>query len=227
MCGGHLLIHPCSHVGHVFRKASPYTFPGGTEKVLNKNKLRLAEVWMDEWKQFYTVSIPSARTTNPGDLTARKLLRSELNCNSFRWYLENVYPESSLPLHFLHLGQVIHQATGLCLDTLGRKATEEAGLTSCHGEGGNQLWSFSAQHQLKTENLCLDAAVSAGPVRLWTCHGLGGNQAWVVSDEGQTIRHQVTGMCLVVVGGRLELGECGVGEGGGNMWQLVGTDSVV
>ena len=53
MCHGTLLIVTCSHVGHVFRKATPYTFPGGTGKIINHNNARLAEVWMDQWRQFY------------------------------------------------------------------------------------------------------------------------------------------------------------------------------
>lgn len=53
MCSGTLLIVTCSHVGHVFRKATPYTFPGGTGKIINHNNARLAEVWMDEWRDFY------------------------------------------------------------------------------------------------------------------------------------------------------------------------------
>jgi polypeptide N-acetylgalactosaminyltransferase len=53
MCQGTLMIVTCSHVGHVFRKATPYTFPGGTGKIINHNNARLAEVWMDEWKEFY------------------------------------------------------------------------------------------------------------------------------------------------------------------------------
>lgn len=52
-CGGELLISTCSHVGHVFRKHTPYTFPGGTSKVVNHNNARLAEVWLDEWTDFY------------------------------------------------------------------------------------------------------------------------------------------------------------------------------
>lgn len=53
MCGGTLEIATCSHVGHVFRKSTPYTFPGGTSHIVNHNNARLADVWLDEWKQFY------------------------------------------------------------------------------------------------------------------------------------------------------------------------------
>ena len=40
-------------MGHVFRDKSPYTFPGGVAKIVNKNAARVAEAWMDEWKNFY------------------------------------------------------------------------------------------------------------------------------------------------------------------------------
>ena len=52
-CGGTLLIVTCSHVGHVFRKATPYTFPGGTGRIINHNNARLADVWMDDWRNFF------------------------------------------------------------------------------------------------------------------------------------------------------------------------------
>lgn len=53
MCGGVLEIATCSHVGHVFRKSTPYSFPGGTSRIVNHNNARLAEVWLDQWKEFY------------------------------------------------------------------------------------------------------------------------------------------------------------------------------
>lgn len=53
MCGGILEILPCSRVGHVFRKATPYSFPGGTSQIVNHNNARLVDVWLDEWSEFY------------------------------------------------------------------------------------------------------------------------------------------------------------------------------
>jgi len=52
MCGGTVEQVLCSHIGHIFRKHSPYKWPQGTG-VLKKNLVRLAEVWLDEYKQYY------------------------------------------------------------------------------------------------------------------------------------------------------------------------------
>lgn len=52
MCGGSLEAIPCSHVGHLYRPAFPYSW--GTQKdTLIRNCLRVAEVWLDEYKEVY------------------------------------------------------------------------------------------------------------------------------------------------------------------------------
>ena len=46
---GTLVTAPCSHVGHIFRKRSPYKWLPGVN-VVKKNAVRVAEVWLDEYK---------------------------------------------------------------------------------------------------------------------------------------------------------------------------------
>jgi len=195
-CGGTLEIIPCSHVGHVFRDKSPYTFPGGVAKIVNKNAARVAEVWMDEWRDFYYSMNPGARNVDIGDLKPRKDLRQELQCKTFRWYLEHVYPESQMPLDYFFLGEMRNDASHNCLDTMGRKSGEEVGMSYCHGLGGNQVFAYTKRQQVMSDDNCLDAAGSEGPVKLVRCHGMGGNQAWVYNKMDKSIRHVNTARCL-------------------------------
>lgn len=54
MCGGTLEILPCSRVGHVFRKRSPYKWRSSdVQAILKHNNVRLAEVWMDDYAKYY------------------------------------------------------------------------------------------------------------------------------------------------------------------------------
>lgn len=195
-CGGTLEISSCSHVGHVFRDKSPYTFPGGVSKIVLHNAARVAEVWMDEWRDFYYAMNPGARNVDVGDVSERIKLRERLKCKSFRWYLENIYPESPMPLDYYYLGDVKNVETHTCLDTMGRRTGENVGISYCHGLGGNQVFAYTKRQQIMSDDMCLDAASPQGPVKIVRCHGMGGNQAWVYNDETKMIRHTNTGHCL-------------------------------
>jgi polypeptide N-acetylgalactosaminyltransferase len=92
-CSGSLYILPCSRVGHVFRKQHPYSFPGGSGHVFARNTRRVAEVWMDSFKELYYRSYPAARFVDFGDVRERRELRERLGCKSFQWFLTHVYPE--------------------------------------------------------------------------------------------------------------------------------------
>ena len=81
MCGGILEINPCSSVAHVYRKTFPYS---SKKDVGHKNGRRLAEVWLDEYKEFLYQISPPAKNVDMGDISERVELRNRLQCKSFR-----------------------------------------------------------------------------------------------------------------------------------------------
>lgn len=106
-CGGEIEIAPCSHVGHLFRKSSPYTFPGGVNDILNKNLARLALVWMDDWGKFFFKFNKNADELKSSlDVSERIDLRKTLNCRSFDWYLKEIWPQHFFPTDDRFFGRI-------------------------------------------------------------------------------------------------------------------------
>lgn len=102
MCGGEIEIIPCSRVGHIFRGQNPYKFPKNRQKTVERNLARVAEVWLDEYKEvFYGHGyhhLLDKSVIDIGNLTEQIQLRQKLKCKSFKWYLENIYPDMEAPL---------------------------------------------------------------------------------------------------------------------------------
>lgn len=143
-CGGQLEIIPCSVVGHVFRTKSPHTFPKGTS-VIARNQVRLAEVWMDDYKKiFYRRNLQAAKMAkenNFGDVSERLRLREQLHCHNFSWYLHNVYPEMFVPdLNPTFSGAIKNLGTSQCLDVgENNRGGKPLIMYVCHNLGGNQV----------------------------------------------------------------------------------------
>ncbi|XP_063964332.1 polypeptide N-acetylgalactosaminyltransferase 13-like [Lytechinus pictus] len=224
MCGGTLEIVTCSHVGHVFRKSTPYTFPGGTGRIINRNNQRLAEVWMDNFRNFYYRISPGVRKTEYGDVTQRKKLRDRLKCHTFEWYLENIYPESQFRLDFKTIGEIRNIETHKCLDNMGRKENEKVGIFSCHGQGGNQIFALTKQNEIKHDDLCLDASANSHykDVVMIKCHGKHGNQEWLYKEDAKSFVHSPSGLCLEKASGGKDTPSVAKCNGSpGQQWELI------
>ncbi|XP_072443805.1 polypeptide N-acetylgalactosaminyltransferase 9 isoform X2 [Chiloscyllium punctatum] len=133
-CGGSMEVLPCSRVAHIERTKKPYN--NDIDYYAKRNALRAAEVWMDDFKShvYMAWNIP---INNPGvdfgDVSDRVALRKRLNCRSFRWYRDNVYPEMRIYNNTITYGEVRNsKASGYCLDQ-GSEEDDRAILYPCHG----------------------------------------------------------------------------------------------
>ncbi len=216
MCGGAVEIAPCSRVGHVFRKASPYDFPraGGVGAVLHVNLARVALVWMDEWAQFFFKVNPFASKASEGqDVQARLQLKKRLKCKNFAWYLQNVWPEHFFPAGNRKFGNVIHKQSGRCLQKNSGDKSGAATLMPCVEQFYvPQMMVLSERGSIMTdESMCLDApTASAGEidaaVRFGACSE-GDRQKWMLSSNETSsfwglpssltwIMHVASNLCL-------------------------------
>uniref|UniRef100_A0A8R1U0S2 Glyco_trans_2-like domain-containing protein n=1 Tax=Onchocerca volvulus TaxID=6282 RepID=A0A8R1U0S2_ONCVO len=100
LCGGSILVAPCSHVGHVFRMRRPYKSKPGIDSKLY-NSVRTVKVWFDDYDKYFYEKQPDAKKVKPGDLSERLKLKKSLNCKSFQWFVQEIDPELE-PKKVLH-----------------------------------------------------------------------------------------------------------------------------
>ncbi|KAK1138661.1 polypeptide N-acetylgalactosaminyltransferase 17-like [Acipenser oxyrinchus oxyrinchus] len=135
LCGGSMEVLPCSRVAHIERRKKPYHNNIGY--FTKRNSLRVAEVWMDDYKShvYMAWNIPMEdHGIDIGDISQRVALRKSMNCKSFQWYLDNVYPEMRTYNNTLFYGELRNnKASNLCIDQ-GEKENHTAVLYPCHGE---------------------------------------------------------------------------------------------
>ncbi|XP_056418656.1 polypeptide N-acetylgalactosaminyltransferase 6 [Hyla sarda] len=224
-CGGQLEIIPCSVVGHVFRTKSPHSFPKGTQ-VITRNQVRLAEVWMDDYKEIYyrrnQQAAKMVKEKNYGDLYPRLKLREDLKCKNFSWYLQNVYPEMFIPdLSPTYYGAIKNEGSQSCLDVgENNHGGKPLIMYPCHGMGGNQYFEYTKQKELRHnigKQLCLCSKYGPGQVELRECQYKGkgssvpGNEEWEFTKE-RLLKNTGSNLCLTSRGEHPATTECNPGD---------------
>uniref|UniRef100_A0A3Q3DJM8 Polypeptide N-acetylgalactosaminyltransferase n=1 Tax=Hippocampus comes TaxID=109280 RepID=A0A3Q3DJM8_HIPCM len=168
MCGGQIEIIPCSRVGHIFRGQNPYQFPKDRRKTVERNLARVAEVWLDEYKElFYGHGyrhLLDKSSNDIGDLTQQIQLRAKLKCKSFKWYLDNVYPELEAPL-VKAAGLVFNRGLRTCLSV----HTGVLFFETCDLSKQSQHFNYTWLKQLRQKDLCVDHEANEGRLTLQPC----------------------------------------------------------
>ena len=210
MCGGTLEIAPCSRVGHVFRQNSPFSKDIAKSGLnLSKNTIRLAEVWMDDYKQIYFQNYFKGKLPDYGDVSERKALRRKLKCKSFQWYMKTVYPEAWVPSEAVAQGALENSGISgaWCIDGWSdpNHYQKPVIVYRCH-YGINQKWFLSKHREIRRDEGCFDYN-GGDRIIIFSCQR-NNNQVWEVKGDG-TIYHPRSGRCVEVTDDhQLLMAEC-------------------
>ncbi|KHJ93524.1 glycosyltransferase, group 2 family protein [Oesophagostomum dentatum] len=96
MCGGRILVAPCSRIGHVFRYRRPYKGKPFMDTTVH-NAARVAKTWLGEHAKHFFRARGISASTDVGDISEGLALKKKLDCKDMDWYLKNVYPDLKIP----------------------------------------------------------------------------------------------------------------------------------
>lgn len=133
-------------------------------------------------------------------------MRQQLQCKSFQWYIENVYPEIFIPGDAVAQGEIANKWSNMCVDSPANSETknERVNLWPCHGQGGNQYWLFSKNGEIRRDETCLDHS-GGEAVNIYPCHGSKGNQLWRYDAGTHQVVHASSNKCLAVSDSKKDL----------------------
>ncbi|XP_045563654.1 polypeptide N-acetylgalactosaminyltransferase 5 isoform X2 [Salmo salar] len=178
MCGGEIEIIPCSRVGHIFRGANPYKFPKDRQKTVERNLARVAEVWLDEYKDLFYghgyYHLLDRSVIDIGNLTDQIELRKKLKCKSFKWYLDNVYPDMVAPLVKAE-GLVFNRGVRKCLALQkGSLAFEICDLSKL-----SQHFNYTWMRHVRQKDVCLTTQDKGSSLALQPCNNTKPQLRWL------------------------------------------------
>jgi len=182
--------------------------------------VRAARVWLDEFQDNFFNTRPELKNMDVGNITDRLELRKRLDCKSFRWYLENVYPEllprsSSMPeapaaipvdsqmnANFAKpkvIGKYLLRlsSTSYCISTAPGEFSRKGAavnMDACNAGSKFQTWHLTDTNELRLNGLlCLD---SYKGLRLMKCDGQESYQNWKQMEK--RFFNAASGKCVMV-----------------------------
>ncbi|KAA8590445.1 probable polypeptide N-acetylgalactosaminyltransferase 8 [Etheostoma spectabile] len=224
-CGGSIEVVPCSRIAHIERAHKPYM--PDLSKAMKRNALRVAEVWMDDYKHNVNLAwnLPfENHGIDIGDVSERKKLRERLNCKPFKWYLENVYPKLDPLSDLVAYGGLRNLDSGMCLDqgpvpghTPIAYNCYYYGPQSCYYRSTGELYIGGIKSHKYNDNRCLTDPGEKTEPGLHNCKeavqkGMGIH--WDLT-QGKELKSRHTKRCLEIENGLLLIQECT-----GQRWEI-------
>ncbi|XP_026168331.1 probable polypeptide N-acetylgalactosaminyltransferase 8 [Mastacembelus armatus] len=225
-CGGSIEVVPCSKIAHIERLHKPYM--RDLTHAMKRNALRVAEVWMDEYKHNVNLAwkLPfENHGIDIGDISERKKLRERLKCKPFKWYLENVYPKLDPWDNLLAYGGMKNLNASMCLDQ-GPVPGHTPIAYPCHYYGpqftyyraNGELYIGGIKSHKNSDNRCLsDPGNKETEPGLYNCKEALQKGMGIYWDftQGKELKNRQTKRCLEIIKGKLLIQECS-----GQRWEI-------
>ncbi|XP_069125503.1 polypeptide N-acetylgalactosaminyltransferase 1-like [Argopecten irradians] len=177
LCSGHVYTVPCSRVGHLFKKYAGYSFDGDRVEVIIRNLMKVAEIWLEEYKNiFYRVTIaatpkmPKLTKHDNKSIAERIQLKQTLKCRPFQWYLDNVFPDQIFPHRdALVFGEISHWGSQRCLEVHGDIVgyTKECNI---HSILPQNTFTFTKNNKFLYKEKCVYIDDTDYELRVGTCN---------------------------------------------------------
>ncbi|CAG9810900.1 unnamed protein product [Chironomus riparius] len=235
LCADGLYEVPCSRISHTFRMYNP-SRNNIKEDYLTRNFKRLAEVWLDDYKEVvYSRSPEKFAKVDAGDLSRPKAVRDRLKCKNFQYFLDNIAPDILLrypttketPVFASgQIKSVVYE--NICIDLLNGSEFDPIGLYNCEEVDDpkkipqSQFFRLNFMKNIVVGHmeLCLDSYKLATP----QCHyAESGNQYWKYDYENHMLinSYDVGNQCLTAnfSGQSIYMKECDL-EDGDQKWKF-------
>lgn len=223
-CGGSIEVVPCSKIAHIERYHKPYLLD--LSPAMKRNALRVAEVWMDEYKHNINLAwnLPfENHGIDIGDVSERKKLRERLNCKPFKWYLDKVYPKLDPWDDLLGYGGMKNLDADMCIDqgpvpghTPIAFPCYYYGPQYTYFRGTGELYIGGIKSHKYNDNRCLTDADQREP-GLYDCKEAMQKGMGIYWDftQGKEMKNRQTKRCLEIKNQKLVIQECS-----GQRWEI-------
>ncbi|KAM3609699.1 uncharacterized protein V6R79_018842 [Siganus canaliculatus] len=226
-CGGSVEVVPCSKIAHIERSHKPYM--PDLSVAMKRNALRVAEVWMDEYKHNVNLAwnLPfENHGFDIGDVSERKKLRERLKCKPFKWYLENVYPKLDTWDNLVAYGGMKNLNASMCMDQ-GPVPGHTPIAYPCYYYGpqhtyyrtSGELYIGGIKSHKYNDNRCLADTGNKDSTDpgLFNCKEAVQKGMGIYWDftQGKELKNRQTKRCAEIIKGRLIIQKCT-----GQVWEI-------
>jgi hypothetical protein len=156
-CPLFLPIHPVNCV-QTLKAQDPLIQKLNIGRVLDRNDLRVATVWIDQYAPVFTYFRFLEGVVEPGDVSARVALRNKLQCKSFQWFLDEVCSGNQYVPDINPAVSFIKNDGNTCLDNGGERTgpikavacAPKASLTERIAGRAPQQWTHTSKGYLQS-----------------------------------------------------------------------------